>query len=74
MRVAVAQLGPAEGLLREGLSSLREVFGSLGRFCAAVAQDRRAKDLIWYLAVGVLSRLAAPLPYRGASRPRVCAD
>jgi hypothetical protein len=40
-RVAVVQLGPAEGLLREALSSLREVFGItrgiLRRYGPAVA-------------------------------------
>jgi hypothetical protein len=56
-RVAVVQLGPAEGLLREALSSLREVFGItrdiLRRYGPSVAPRTDEQELSFgYLAVG----------------------
>jgi hypothetical protein len=61
-RVAVVQLGPVEGLLREALSSLREVFGItreiLRRYGPAVTQRR----------VQLISTLGGP------TRPRLRAE
>jgi hypothetical protein len=56
-RVAVVQLGPAEGLLREALSSLREMFGItreiLRRYGPAVAPKSAEQEISFgYLAVG----------------------
>jgi hypothetical protein len=42
-RVAVVQLGPAEGLLREALSSLREVFGITREILRATVQRWRPR-------------------------------
>jgi hypothetical protein len=65
-RVAVVQLGPAEGLLREALSSLREVFGItreiLRRYGPVVAPKTAEQELSFgYLAVGVLNGALRPL-------------
>jgi hypothetical protein len=65
-RVAVVQLGPAEGLLREALSSLREVFGItpeiLRRYGPAVAPKTAEQEISFgYLAVGVLNGALRPL-------------
>jgi hypothetical protein len=65
-RVAVVQLGPAEGLLREALSSLREVFGTtreiLRRYGPAVAPKSAEQEISFgYLAVGVLNGALRPL-------------
>ena len=64
--IAVAQLGPAEGLLREALSSLREVFGItreiLRRYGPAVAPKPVEQEISFgYLAVGVLNGALRPL-------------
>jgi hypothetical protein len=65
-RVAVVQLGSAEGLLREALSSLREVFGItreiLRRYGPAVAPKTAEQEIsLGYLAVGVLNGALRPL-------------
>ena len=65
-RVAVVQLGPAEGLLREALSSLREVFGItreiLRQYGPAVAPKSAQQEISFgYLAVGVLNGALRPL-------------
>ena len=65
-RVAVVQLGPAEGLLREALSSLREVFAItreiLRRYGPAVAPKTAEQEISFgYLAVGVLNGALRPL-------------
>jgi hypothetical protein len=65
-RVAVVQLGPAEGLLREALSSLREIFGItreiLRRYGPAVAPKTAEQEIsLGYLAVGVLNGALRPL-------------
>jgi hypothetical protein len=62
----VVQLGPAEGLLREALSSLREVFGItreiLRRYGPAVAPKTAEQEISFgYLAVGVLNGALRPL-------------
>jgi hypothetical protein len=64
--VAVVQLGPAEGLLREALSSLREVFRItreiLRRYGPAVAPKAAEQEISFgYLAVGVLNGALRPL-------------
>ena len=65
-RVAVVQLGPAEGLLREALLSLRELFGItreiLRRYGPAVAPKAADQEISFgYLAVGVLNGALRPL-------------
>lgn len=65
-RVAVVQLGPAEGLLREALSSLRQVFGItreiLRRYGPAVAPKTAEQEISFgFLAVGVLNGALRPL-------------
>jgi hypothetical protein len=65
-RVAVVQLGSAGGLLREALSSLREVFGItreiLRRYGPAVAPKTAEQEISFgYLAVGVLNGALRPL-------------
>jgi hypothetical protein len=65
-RVAVVQLGPTEGLLREALSSLREIFAVtreiLRRYGPAVAPKSSEDGLSFgYLAVGVLNGALRPL-------------
>jgi hypothetical protein len=64
--VAVVQLGPAEGLLREALSSLHEVFTvtrDLPRhYGPAVAPKTGEQEISFgYLAVGVLNGALRPL-------------
>lgn len=65
-RVAVAELGPEEGLLREALSSMYSLFATtrtiLREYGPAVAQPKSGGKLSFgYLAVAVLNTVLRPL-------------
>lgn len=65
-RVAVVELRPDEGLIREALTSLYSLFdttrGILRKYGPSIARSKRGSDLSFgYIAVSVLNGLLRPL-------------